>query len=120
MSQTQLNKAMSVPLRDLAKDSRIQEAIRHNPDLKKLQELILRQANMLATGIVDAKVGQDLSKQYLQNNELFPGLYAPMLGVIEDIVETYGEEAGRVIVKQRGAAIAESMFDHLVTAVLKK
>ena len=110
MHQSTLNKALSVPLRDLAKDRQLQEAIQHSPDLQELSDLICRQASIIASGHMDPTVGGKLANQLLDVANMIPGLYDPIVNVFGDMSKTHGRDIARKLVTERAALIAAESY----------
>jgi hypothetical protein len=124
MKQSALNEAMSVPLRNLARDPQLQEAIRHSPDLQEMFDLTCRQASIIASGRTDPTVGEKMANQLLETANMIPGLYDPIISVIEDMYKTHGLDAARALVIERAMKITGEcyalVFDRIVLSTVGK
>ena len=61
-----------------------------------------------------------MADEFLEIDTALPGLCAPIFGVIEDIIETYGEKDGREIIRERAESMTSAVYDHIISAVIKR
>lgn len=117
--QSELNAAMRVPLREiLTLNPEIQEAVQQSHALQQLRDILLRQASLLATGRGDEVLAKTMADEFLEIDTALPGLCEPIFGVIEDIIETYGEKDGRAIIKERAESMTSAAYDRIISAVI--